>query len=694
MNRRTSVAFCFLLFALCSSAQQKCGTDKLMHDFFQNNPNANQLFQQTRNEIAAYLNSNSSRDNRNVIVTIPVVFHVVHSGQNVGVGLNISDAQINSQIAVLNECYRLRNADTAAIPSWFQGRQADIMVEFCLAQFDTAGNPSTGITRHQIANTSNFDTNIKPTTQWDPAQYLNIWTTNLGTTLLGYATPPGLFPWNQDGVVLDYRHVGKSPDNPFASSHDLGRTCVHEVGHWLNLYHTFQDSCAGMTPQTCSISGDFICDTPPTKEATFGQPNLLQNTCNETPVDEKDMWMNYMDYPDDDQLHLFTHGQRDVMRATLATARLSIQSSLGCTNQSNVFSFLGQVTDASTSAGVANAKVLFDGQIDFETTADANGNFTISNLLDGYYDVYAGKWGYMTNQFAVHTAFSSGSAAINIPIENHHYYDDFLFDYNWTKNSTSSGGFWTRDIPIGTFYQGEPANPEVDATDDFGLKCFVTGNNGGSGTTDDIDNGTATLISPVFDLSGFTDPYLRYQRWFFDGSQSSNTPDDFFTVKLNNGITTVTIENTTPAQAPSNMWTQKIFRISDYVALTNNTRLIIDASDATGSNPNIVEAGLDKFEIKEGIFSAIDDMENERLHMLVYPNPSNGMVNVTYRSLNEGNIKLKVRNVIGEEILSKEISNTSQGSFTLHLSEYAKGIYFLTLQSQHSEKTLKFSLLH
>jgi hypothetical protein len=283
--------------------------------------------------------------------------------------------------------------------------------------------------------------------------------------------------------------------------------------------------------------------------------------------------------------------------------------------------------------------------------------------------------------------------AVTIPIENHHYYDDFIFDYGWTKTATSSGGFWTRDIPIGTFYQGEAANPELDAQDDYGLKCFMTGNGGGTGTTDDIDNGTATLISPSFDLSGYTDPYLRYERWFYDGSQSSNTPDDNFTVKLNNGANTVTIENTTAAQAPSNMWTAKVFRISDYVALTNNTRVIIDASDATNSNPNIVEAALDRFEIKEGMFSAINNLTDEQLHVSVYPNPSTGTVYVNYATDNEEKVKLKVMNVIGEEIAAKEVNAAKLGAVSFDLTGYATGIYFVALQTAHSEKTLKFSLV-
>jgi hypothetical protein len=330
----TALTFYFLLYAFAAWAQpaEKCGNDKMLRSLFLNDPDAEQNFKRIRTELQYRINSNAFRLTEGAVITIPVVFHVIYNGEPQDSGANISAAQIQSQIAVLNECFRLRNSDTAAIPSWFRGRQADIEVEFCLAAFDTAGFATSGITRHSIPTIGNFDNDVKPATQWNPANYLNIWTTTLSNQLLGYATPPGLFPLNQDGIVMDYRTIGKAPFNPFAGPHDLGRSCVHEVGHWLNLLHTFADTCAGTTAQTCSTEGDFICDTPPSKGATYGQPNLLQNSCTETPVDERDMWMNYMDYADNDQTHLFTHGQRDVMRATLATSRLSIQSGTGCNN--------------------------------------------------------------------------------------------------------------------------------------------------------------------------------------------------------------------------------------------------------------------------------------------------------------------------------------------------------------------------
>ena len=375
---------CLFLYAFSiTQAQQNehCGTDRVLRNYLQNNPAAQQRFQQALQQVDDYRFSTKADGSRSVIITIPVVFHVIHSGQAVGVGLNISDAQIQSQIDVLNECYRKRNADTALVPNWFKDRIADIEVEFCLARRDPSGNPTTGITRHNIPNAStNFDQNVKPSTQWNPLNYLNVWTTVLNGQILGYATFPNSGPLNEDGVVIDYRYLGKAPANPFPSSYTLGKTCVHEVGHWLGLFHTFQDSCSGTDPLTCGLFGDRVCDTPPTKEANYGSPSLNQNTCTETPVDELDMWMDYMDYTNDENLQMFTTGQKDVMRAVLNTSRLGIQFSLGCIDTTVAFTLTGTVVDEATNAGVSGAKVLLDGQNDYEVSADDNGNFSISGV--------------------------------------------------------------------------------------------------------------------------------------------------------------------------------------------------------------------------------------------------------------------------------------------------------------------------
>lgn len=690
MKLKPALLSLFIVFQTILFAQtpERCASQTKMNEYLLQHPEALARYQQTREDVFNYISNNSSRDSRNTIITIPVVFHVIHSGQAIGTAYNIDTPQILSQLDVLNECFRLRNADTVLIPNWFNGREADIQVEFCLAKYDAAGNATSGITRHNYPVLTNFDTNIKPATQWDHTKYLNIWTSFLGSVLLGYATPPGLFPDNEDGVVLDYRHVGKIHGNPYNSPDTLGRTCVHEVGHWLGLFHTFQDSCVGMTPQTCALEGDHMCDTPPTSEATFGVPNLWQNSCHETPVDEYDMWMNYMDYADDDQMHLFTHDQCNEMRAVLSTSRLSIQSSLGCTNATHIWNYSGQVIDATTTLGVPNAKVFFDGQNDFEVIADANGFYTINGFNEGSYDVYAGKWGYMTNQFKVNTFYTSSSPQLIIPIQNHHYYDDFIMNFNWTTSATATGGAFVRGIPIGTYYQGE-SNPSIDLTDDFGLKCFVTGNTGGLAINDDVDNGTATLISPAMDLTGYTDPYLRYSRWFYDGGTA---PDDNMTVKINSGATTVTVENITSLDAPTNSWTQKTFRILDFIALGSNMRVLIDVNELPTSTSNVVEGGLDRFEVLERTELAVEDKTSDIFHFSVYPNPTSGVLFVNYATGNNEKTLLKVMNLLGEELYSKELHHSPQGVSQIDLAAQAQGIYFVRLQTAHSEKTLKFSL--
>ena len=673
-------------------AQQNapCASDELLQRTIQSDPNAALRMQQNWEQIDAYIQQQASREDRNTIVTIPVVFHVIHSGQNVGTGLNLSDAQLQSQLDVLNECYRKHNADTALVPNIFKSRIADIEVEFCLAVTDPSGNNTTGITRHSFnANPNTFDANIKPVTVWDATRYLNIWTTQLNNGILGYATFPNMGPMTEDGVVLDFRVVGRKPFNPFTSSSDtLGKTCVHEVGHWLGLYHTFQDSCKGMTPQTCATEGDRVCDTPPAKEANYGNPSLTLNSCNESPIDEPDMWMNYMDYANSENLHMFTTGQRDIMRATLNTFRLSILSSTGCVNVFDEFAYTGQVVDAVSNQAIANAKVLFDGAQDFEVTTDANGNFSIPNLVVGYYDVYAGKWGYRENFYASHRYFSFGEPAAVIPIQPKYYYDDFIMNFGWiTTQTNATAGLWTRAIPVGTFYQSEPSNPALDLQDDYGLHCFVTANNLGSSTNDDVDGGTVTLISPVFDLTGFNDPYVRYYRWFFDGAQSGNTPDDNMVIRISNGNQNVAIENLT---ASENRWTQKAFRISDYITPTATMRFSVEVSDLANGNDNVVEGGLDKFEVLEAV--ALSTNEVEALsHVSVYPNPTAGTVRVAFDTKQE-NVQVEVLNTLGQVVASALTQQAGMQQLSFDISNQTSGLYFVRLSAAGFEKNVKIEI--
>lgn len=245
-----------------SLAQRTCGTGDYLQMAIQTDPGLLQQTIDARNLADQWLNMHpdASIKKAGTILKIPVVIHVVYNNTNE----NISDAQAISQIDVLNEDYRKLNSDTGNVPLWFQPIAADVEVEFILAVRDPDGNSTSGITRTST-NSSSFSTNdnVKFSSSggkdgWPNSDYLNFWVCDLSGGLLGYATPPGFGSSSTDGVVCDYEYVGATPDNPFNSPFNKGRTATHEVGHYLGLAHTFQGGCAGMSASNCSSGGDRI----------------------------------------------------------------------------------------------------------------------------------------------------------------------------------------------------------------------------------------------------------------------------------------------------------------------------------------------------------------------------------------------------------------------------------------------------
>jgi hypothetical protein len=280
-----------------------------------------------------YEQFSAHQESQRVVYTIPVVFHVVFANNTE----NISDAQLISQIDVLNEDFRKLNGNFSSTPSVFQGVASDMEFEFCLASIDPNGNPTSGITRTQTT-VSSFDTDdaVKFNSSggknaWPANQYLNIWVADLGGGLLGYAQFPGDAA-STDGVVLNYITVGRPPANPFNNDFNLGRTATHEIGHWMNLYHIWGNENSGCGNQPGSAGTDEVSDTPVQDDATSGCPNWPQVSCNNGP--NGDMITNYMDYMDDACATMFTNGQKTRARAVFAPGgpRNAILSSQACSS--------------------------------------------------------------------------------------------------------------------------------------------------------------------------------------------------------------------------------------------------------------------------------------------------------------------------------------------------------------------------
>lgn len=257
-----------------------------------------------------------------VTITIPVVVHVLYKTA----AENISDAQIASQIAVLNEDFQKLNADAANAPAAIAPLVANVGLQFVLAKRTPAGAATTGIERKSTTVTAwGQDDRMKKASTggldaWPAGSYLNLWVCNMSGGILGYAQFPGGAAAT-DGVVILTTAFGKggSATAPF----NLGRTTTHEVGHWLNLFHIWGDDDAACT------GSDEVSDTPNQADENYGSPTYPNPSCSNT----SDMFMNYMDYVDDRAMYMFSNGQSTRMNALFATggARASLKTSLGAT---------------------------------------------------------------------------------------------------------------------------------------------------------------------------------------------------------------------------------------------------------------------------------------------------------------------------------------------------------------------------
>ncbi|MFC4722646.1 M43 family zinc metalloprotease [Geojedonia litorea] len=312
----------------------RCSSDEYNAELLKQYPNmmgSKSFEKKLENKIKELKASRILSANGATLVRIPVVVHVIHNGTAVGVGANISDAQVLSQIQVLNEDFR-KMTGTRGENSHPDG--ADTNIEFYLAKESPNGCTTSGIERYDLSNisttwhgpdvpNSNTETILKPMTIWDSTRYLNMWTVTLsGSNLLGYAQFPG-GPTDTDGVVMGHQYFG-SNDAPGVNLNgstpfDLGRTTTHEVGHFLGLFHTFQDE------GSCSAPGDFCDDTPAVLNPNYGCPTTIPDSC---PADPGlDMIENYMDYSNDACMNIFTNDQSARMDAALSGARLSLANS-------------------------------------------------------------------------------------------------------------------------------------------------------------------------------------------------------------------------------------------------------------------------------------------------------------------------------------------------------------------------------
>lgn len=258
------------------------------------------------------------------------------------------------------------------------------------------------------------------------------------------------------------------------------------------------------------------------------------------------------------------------------------------------FTFSGQTIKAADGSPVSGAQVILKGdQTNFTATTDGNGNFFFPGVFGGDYKLYAGAWGYITQEISNLTIGSATQPPV-IELEKG-YYDDFVIDFNWSKTAVANTGLWELGEPVGTVNNNDQSNPEFDLPNDFGDQCYVTGNGGGGPFDDDVDNGTVTLTSPVMDLTTYNKPVLKYSTWFYNAPGSNPNPNDNLTVRVSNGTTSVTLE--TISQSASVWRPEAEFNLDSLIPLTSTMTVSFIANDI---NPgHLVEAAVDGFSVQE-----------------------------------------------------------------------------------------------
>ena len=452
--------------------QEPCGSGILHDHLMEHDAQYARSRHNAESRIIQFQQDGNYRDEE--VFSVPVVVHIIHEGEPIGQGSNITDEQVFSAIVALNNDFRHVEGTNGF------GDGEDVGIEFCLAARDPNGNSSNGIVRingtgvpdyaeEGIASVNGVgasETAVKALSTWPRTEYMNIWLVNEiednnGLNgIQGYA----YFPTNSplDGIVILHNAFGTVGN--LKPNTNLNRTTSHEVGHYFALYHTFHSTNNCNVEANCNTAGDRVCDTPVTP---------LQSSCGNPACSGTQQVENYMDYTSEICRNMFSQGQKNRMRATILSSRSSLLQSLGCI----------PVTDYDAAVTAINHPVgsLCNGTFQPEIQVSNYGSFAVTSLTITYGVVGEAAATYNWNG----NIASGNSTTITLP--------------NYTTGVGEHSFFAASSLPSG--YNDEYLNnDEMDVSfviaNGAGAVLTFTVDYFGSETTWDIfDSGAALLLS-------------------------------------------------------------------------------------------------------------------------------------------------------------------------------------------------------
>lgn len=718
MNKHLLFSAVLTVFTATAFSQQQqqgwCASDAVLKQQLDQDPGFAAQREQFEIDFREYL---EMKKNRHPIdptkkLIIPVVFHVIHEGGSE----NISKAQIEDQIRILNECFNHQNSDSVNTPAPFLALAGTLNVEFRLAKKDPMGNCTEGINRifSNKTNTASNQNGVKALSYWNSYSYLNFWIvksienfTEFGS-ILGYAQFPGSGMLSTDGVVMLHSRTGSIG----TASSSRGRTAVHEVGHWLNLIHIWGDQDCG---------SDQVNDTPPAFGPNFTVcynhfPYFPADTCDNTyPYGE--MMVNYMDYSDDNCQNMFTIGQCERMRFVLEgnSGNNGIRSFL--VSEENLWA-TGTHDDytggecAPIADFTSNRQFICAGANITFTNASYNGPVTQRewSFPGGTPEISTANAPNVTYNtpgvYPVTLTVSNGTGTNTITKTSYVYVSDtyaqnqhdFLYFEDFENITDLPSGFVVVN-PDNTNNKWELAGGLVSPSGGGALRV----NNFGNTRTEYEE-----LITPAYNLSNLqSQVVMRYKysgatRTYLGEHDGFTVTGDAFKVFFSTNcgqswtqIPQLALSDNALINAgqytqfyvpnASSIWSEKQANIPAGASGNSNVMFKFRYEVGSGHGNNFY---IDGIRIEN--ITGVEELTTW-LGVNVFPNPSNGITRISLNTPETGNLLLNLMDITGRQVavIHNGRINSGEQTFMVDVNSFSAGIYFLQINFNDRKSAMK-----
>ena len=707
--KKTLLILCGALLTV-SGFSQKCLTDQMLEERFEQNPGLREEAHRFMSNLAEREASHVTSRDADTLITLPVVFHIIHDN---GKG-NISEAQVLDAIRVLNRDLNRENPDTTATREVFKPFAADAKIEFRIAKLDPDGFCTNGITRHNLGAAS-YDARdeIKRSSTggvdaWPVDRYFNVWVVNSieasgGTgqgIVLGYAQFPFAFGGGVNetyGIVARQDYLGT-----IGTSNDDGRMLTHEVGHCLGLFHTFQGGCS----TNCANGGDYICDTPPTSEATYGC-NFSQNTCTD-PLDDPydgasvvDQIENYMSY--DGCTNMFSEGQKERMRGVVT----------------NNLTFFGQQQSIPEMESLTSAENLEATGVHLpgepcQVIFSSDRNYTCVNTPIKFTDFSFARisnwnWSFpggtpASSQEQNPTVIYDTPGTYNVSLTIGDSVGNFV-DSTYTNIITIT----SNDILSGPYEQGFEGSLDITSFNWYSVNVNndnvfwkvtdLAGKNSSQSLFIDnyytADNGNVDyVISDAFDLSGMPNATFLYDQCY---AMKSTNNSESFRIEISNdcGVTWTNLVN----KSGFGIGPSKIEANISYVPENTNWRSFSAdipsqfLTDGVKIKITLINGGGNNFYLDNlNITSNVGIHENRLSNtMMVYPNPFTDNASLVITSAKRDIATIKLMDMLGKEakLISNKEVNVGENTISIARENLPAGVYLLQVDFESGQKVTK-----